>query len=438
MRRLLIGGIAVIAIVVLAVFIIVRTPRTGAGIVTGTPGETAPDAQALEIPSDAPTKTKAGQEHLIMYRGLPCFDCHNILTLDPMDTGVLFSHNKHLKRGFHCGQCHGSGAHTKMIRPGHDQCLGCHDSKTAPGRCISCHARRIDIRPEDHTAHYIQTHGKQVHKAQTYGKCRDCHDDPWCTECHGVTMPHSKYWPDNVYALDKAGNQVKKRSAEHGPLAKKDESMCYRCHTPRQCEECHRTEMPHRIDYKHQHPVTPAESEEVCSGCHTASFCEDCHTRVRDIVHTPGVWLTEHRKEAKKNEGRCLVCHNKSFCDKCHTTKNPHEANYLDRHKIYARTDPFVCSRCHENEYCTVCHEVPHPGRWGLWHKQTAVRQKGICLSCHDHTFCDDCHGLTMPHPADYAYLHKDVKGASFADDSLCMNCHDKESFCYTCHDKQE
>jgi hypothetical protein len=437
MRRLLVGGIAVAAIVGLAVFIIARTPRTGAGIATGAQPETPPGIEGLKIAPEAPTKAKPGQEYLIMYRGLPCFDCHNILTLDPTDTGILFSHNKHLKRGFHCGQCHGSGAHTKMIRPGHDQCFGCHDGKTAPNRCVYCHARTADIKPKTHTANYIQTHGKQVLKTKGYQECHKCHDNTWCTECHGLIMPHPKYWADDEYSVDKAGNRIKTHSAGHGPPAEKDESICYRCHMPEQCQQCHRTPMPHRTDYIRQHPVTMSQKQEVCSNCHTSRFCEDCHTRERDIVHTPGVWIKQHPAAAKKNEDQCLVCHTKEYCDKCHTTKNPHGEDFLDLHKIYARTDPFVCNRCHTNEFCTTCHEVPHPTGWGEWHKQAGISERAVCLTCHKSGFCDDCHGLPMPHPQDFAYTHKDQKGVSFAANSLCMKCHDKETFCYTCHDKQ-
>jgi hypothetical protein len=437
MRRVLFVGLSIVVIGVLMGLVVARVVR----VVRAARPAPLPKVEKPEVPGlfdlsmPAAPIAKGSEQALIMYRGLACFDCHNILTMDPTDTGVLFSHAKHLARGFHCGQCHGSGAHTKMIRPGHDQCLGCHDGKTAPSRCVLCHADRSKIEPETHTASYIQTHGKHVQATKEFAKCHECHDDVWCTECHGVTMPHPRNWAENVYGNDAAGNRVKLIGAGHGPHARKQEGLCYRCHLPSDCEACHHTQMPHRTDYIRQHPVTMDQKDRVCSNCHTSKFCEDCHTRERDIVHTPGKWIQQHGAVAKKDDSQCMICHSRGYCDKCHKTKNPHGEDFLDRHKIYARTDPFVCRRCHEADYCTTCHEVPHPSGWGEWHKQAGVRERGVCLSCHQQDFCDKCHGLPMPHPQDFAYTHKDTEGAALTKDSLCMKCHDLKGFCGTCHD---
>ena len=441
MQRYVYGGIAVLLIIVVAIVILVHGPQWSKPAIhaPAKPIAKAPAKSTVGlpvIPKEMLEGLRPGQEHLKIYKGIACFNCHNILTMDPTVTGVLFSHNKHLERGFHCGQCHGAGAHTTAIRPGHDQCFACHNGTRAPNRCILCHAEPKKIEPKSHlAATFIQTHGPTVNKTHRFADCRQCHDDQWCTECHGLRMPHPSGWKDNVYGKNAQGQKVKLAGAEHGPPARMTQMVCYRCHQPEMCATCHRTQMPHRTDYMRQHPVSMQTKNEVCSNCHTAQFCEDCHMRNRDIVHKPKVWITQHQAVARQDDQQCMVCHTRDYCDKCHKTKNPHGDDFLTRHPIYARTDPFVCNRCHTTDYCTQCHEVPHPTGWGEWHKKAGVSQRAVCLTCHKQKYCDDCHGLPMPHPSDFATQHKNVPGAALTADSKCMKCHNLD-FCHTCHDK--
>jgi len=59
-----------------------------------------------------------------------------------------------------------------------------------------------------------------------------CHEATWCTDCHGVEMPHpDDFLPTHAESVDELG-----------------EASCLTCHDKKACDTCHT---------KHTHPDVP-------------------------------------------------------------------------------------------------------------------------------------------------------------------------------------
>ena len=109
------------------------------------------------------------------------------------------------------------------------------------------------------------------------------------------------------------------------------------------CTDCHDNSdayIPYRR-YVHtpmfmqNHRSVASQKADVCYMCHRPDFCNDCH----------GVW-TELKPSIKNqtDTGRQM----------------PHRGDYIARHRIDARIDPISCKKCHGNpkttQTCRPCH----------------------------------------------------------------------------------
>ncbi len=261
---------------------------------------------------------------------------------------LVFNHKVHKEQKISCDTCHNSsvsntmsdvGLATRLQLPKMETCLACHDGKSAPAECSTCHVT-------DGTGRLAQ--------AFPTGMLRPMQGDPFGLD-HGPRFEFG-----------------------HGTRAKLDRPMCMECHTEGSCMSCHDSlQKPlsvHPNDYLSLHPVQARMDSTRCEACHRfQSFCAACHERVglgidsdpslrvRNVRVHPNYseWVdirgpNHHAIAASRDIKSCIACHREESCMKCHSTAalggralNPHPDNFKSLcGGIMSRNDR-ACMKCH-------------------------------------------------------------------------------------------
>ena len=85
-----------------------------------------------------------------------------------------------------CAGCHQgveqAETRAQIYGPGMSDCLVCHNKIEVPYSCATCHAPGVKLKPDNHTAAFIDEHSKvDLVKAE----CRSCHGRSFtCMGCH--------------------------------------------------------------------------------------------------------------------------------------------------------------------------------------------------------------------------------------------------------------
>jgi hypothetical protein len=202
-----------------------------------------------------------------------CLKCHAPgRVVSPRNT-IVMKHKIHIDDGIGCAVCHNRVGHDNM--GGYESqismkgCFRCHGlAKTsfASGSCSLCHPKTFNLIPPQHrTATWlIPDHGKSAKTDRS--KCLTCHQEKFCTNCHGIDIPHNK------------------------KFVKTDHNVAGRI-KPQTCRKCHR-------------------QQDFCSACHH-----------KDYKNPQGGWLLYHQNVVHDNGvSYCFNCHGPTFCAKCHVT----------------------------------------------------------------------------------------------------------------------
>jgi len=196
-------------------------------------------------------------------------------------------------------------------------CFRCHTQTgesgglEAPGECAACHPADFELKPPSHLVKgfFPEGHAKlaqaEVKRVQSFeasapaesgseqpateggegseateelgpslppvesiNECYTCHNESFCTDCHGLPMPH----PDDFLK-------------GHGELGKTIPAKCANCHGDPKlfCDECHHGSSMEReydtsVPWLNQHPgVVAATGAQACFECHDPTFCANCH-----------------------------------------------------------------------------------------------------------------------------------------------------------------
>jgi hypothetical protein len=189
---------------------------------------------------------------------------------------VIFPHDLHAFEP--CDTCHfgtatgeryepqAAGAANEELRlPAMALCFRCHDGKSVPDDCITCHlTNRRDRKPGFHDGLFPRHH-KRMAEEEEY-KCALCHVQDSCQGCHAERKPVS-----------------------HTPRFEKSTHGRYATHDRRSCATCHQT-----------------------------SFCENCHS-LPPSDHTTAFRNGGHKQAALIRGRSCLVCHRfEEACAECH------------------------------------------------------------------------------------------------------------------------
>jgi hypothetical protein len=119
-------------------------------------------------------------------------------------------------------------------------------------------------------------------------------------------------------------------------LLKSPRQVCHQCHLGRiampsqsQCILCHKNvanlvPADHRLSWKSRHGRMAQMDRDACAKCHSQKQCSECHIK-RDLfrhrVHT-GNFRMFHSIEARANPRSCVTCHHSwQFCSDCHRGK---------------------------------------------------------------------------------------------------------------------
>lgn len=224
-----------------------------------------------------------------------CTQCHAMQNRNVTPTsGIIINHEVHAEENIKCPECHNRVAHREdfeltlknpdgtpnkkhMNFMTMDGCFRCHSQEPggrAPGDCYLCHPKNFSLKPGNHLAPgFYEKFGDSSGHWKLYNQdpeyCKTCHSKQFCTNCHGVEMPH----PDDF---------VKK----HGPAGRKNPKVCANCHAGsagaakglRFCNECHHPDGNPNLPWIPQHwGVVDKTGAEPCFDCHNPAFCPECH-----------------------------------------------------------------------------------------------------------------------------------------------------------------
>jgi hypothetical protein len=204
-----------------------------------------------------------------------CMQCHDPNRRRATSRyGLVIKHAEHAARNKSCVSCHLWSAHpdpkagraTLMMA----QCYNCHGQPAYPkasAECTVCHVKDMDLKPETHkTGEWRTAHGKaaKVDRKQ----CAMCHAEKFCTDCHGLEMPHPLGWA--------------RGASGHAVVAKQDRSTCAKCHVgdANLCTMCHHQGYDDKKGpWVGQHKFKVRETGAAfCFKCHDATYCIRCHT----------------------------------------------------------------------------------------------------------------------------------------------------------------
>lgn len=260
-----------------------------------------------------------------------CEQCHDTAKreITPSE-GILIDHGKHAEADVTCAICHNRVAHNENFEPKlknpksnepshkHEQfmsmtaCFRCHthdaqeEGLTAPGACITCHPEDFELKPASHNqaGFYPSGHAKLAQVEET-----------------------------RVAAAEAAEEGEGEEPSGHGGGEGIGESLrsvnsineCSTCHAKKFCSDCHGIDMPHPKEFSKDHGTTGKKSPKVCARCHgnAKQFCDECHhgSSMEYDYNTGMPWRTQHPSAVKQLGAQtCFECHEPPYCAHCHVS----------------------------------------------------------------------------------------------------------------------
>lgn len=270
-----------------------------------------------------------GESHVALeMKSEQCTQCHNLgkRSVTPA-SGILIDHDAHAKEGVTCAVCHNRVAHRedftlKLKDPesgvpnakhaefmSMTACFRCHEQTPegrAPGACSACHTKDFELKPASHRekGFYPEGHADlaQLEQSRT-AEVREA-------ASHEATGEAAKEGEGGEGVLELASVDTV--------------NECSTCHSEKFCTDCHGVPMPHPADFKQQHGKLGKRNPKSCSLCHgdPKRFCDECHHGTSMNLPydgTVGPWLTQHPAAVRAlGASRCFECHEPTFCAHCH------------------------------------------------------------------------------------------------------------------------
>lgn len=221
-----------------------------------------------------------------------CTQCHGPNREFTPGSGIIIDHDIHEANGVACTICHNRVAHpeefelTLADNRKHEDfmdmeaCFRCHgleEGAQAPGACAACHPEDFELKPANHLepAFYEEGGDSKGHaelKKAEPDYCRICHAEAtFCSDCHGLAMPHPADFREG-----------------HGQLGKSKPAICANCH------------------------AKGAKADQ------SSDFCNACHHGAEDSTEP---WIDLHfRVVAQTGASACFECHESTYCADCHVS----------------------------------------------------------------------------------------------------------------------
>ncbi|MBC8017297.1 MAG: cytochrome C [Verrucomicrobia bacterium] len=218
--------------------------------------------------------------------------------------------------------------------------------------CNSCH-KDGGVAPT-HDSDWVRGHRIVAGKAD--GKCKECHQQAWCLDCHqgggsGDNLSISNFGRDYKPKSHRSDFRVL-----HPLKAKDNPQTCVRCHDQKYCSECHSKFPRNKIQFeshRRQFSNIQLQGSGPAHQIFNASQCQTCHPGGLVPTHQ---WSGEHAREARRNLQACQTCHEDGdVCMKCHSSRtglkvSPHPRNWGSiKDNLRSRSNGRSCIKCHNN-----------------------------------------------------------------------------------------
>lgn len=256
----------------------------------------AESALALEMPSEQ------------------CTQCHAESRRVTPSSGIIIDHAVHAENDVSCPVCHNRVAHnedglefTLEGSSAHDAfmdmeaCFRCHgfDSESvAPGACGACHPADFELKPASHL-------------------------EPGFYDRGGDSAGHAAAAVADQERLEQVSRET--AESEHEIASLDSVSYCGTCHeSDAFCTDCHGVPMPHPTGFQEGHGEAGTADPVVCANCHAkgdlsdsgTEFCNSCHHAQSDPTQP---WIPQHFGVVRQEGAApCFECHDPTYCAKCH------------------------------------------------------------------------------------------------------------------------
>lgn len=195
-------------------------------------------------------------------------------------------------------------------------CFRCHSQATyakAPGTCTACHTKDFNLVPSFHKkpGFFPKDHGKLALEEQK-------------SVAEAVAEEKAASEPSKGASLGGPAIAAAAEAKPEGELPNvKTINTCFTCHAEKFCTDCHGVVMPHPTEFVKQHATFGKNSPKACERCHgsAATFCDQCHhgTQLKYSYNPSVPWKTQHPQAVSKTgAAACFACHQNTYCAKCH------------------------------------------------------------------------------------------------------------------------
>ncbi|MBI4473673.1 MAG: hypothetical protein HY646_13480 [Acidobacteria bacterium] len=381
-----------------------------------------------------------------------------------------------------CSTCHMPEKEGSVImaRPGHAQCMSCHEdafqTDLNPTICAQCHTSfpptdKSDLLPFPRFAKqrailFDFSHAKHVDSRARLDPKTGFRAD--CTFCH-------KFDAEGMFASFPRHTECSACHAKEGMkprlTAASDTADCRGCHTPEEIENPGYTKgrmmiADHvitgvHVNLKFSHVAHFRDKEKYDLNCTTCHYAVPGSTSLADLTLPKMVDCVECHDVAKDipaqfRMSNCQTCHieNQMGSAPASHTRNVkpafHNESFRLHHEQEAGAAGAKCFVCHTNvtptasadNQCVSCHQVmrpaSHTARWrDDVHGKMAAMNRASCATCHATESCSRCHNQL---PRSHAPLSFFKAGAharpAMLDQRACMTCHTFQDTCAACHVK--
>ena len=137
-------------------------------------------------------------------------------------TVLNWGHRESCVQNMTCHDCHSRDLHRTDVRGDKARCIDCHMERSISIDCKTCHDAGWRDKHDPHPGPVGQTHVMAPDWQEI--QCLKCHgSERWCTDCHGLPMPH----PKDIVKI-------------HPTLVEGKPDVCTNCHGTEACIRCHR------------------------------------------------------------------------------------------------------------------------------------------------------------------------------------------------------
>ena len=251
------------------------------------------------------------------------------------DAGLKIDHAIHAEKGVNCTICHNRIAHnenftpklidpkTRSLNQKHANfmtmtaCFRCHTQEvkkgSPPGQCFVCHTPEFTLLPASHQDpnFFPKGHGQLASAEESRA--------PW--------MNASDVGTETETAVERTSeNAVKSESLGEDLPKVEGVNLCSTCHARAFCTDCHGVPMPHPSDFVTKHGPIGRANPQVCAKCHgfNVDFCGNCHhgTHLGYKMNPKQTWKQQHPLAVNQvGAAGCIQpggCHSPTYCAICH------------------------------------------------------------------------------------------------------------------------